>query len=70
MFFDPEEFIFSMRLISRSSTYGPLRDDLDISAPSSSAAEFLGREHQARGRTPTIQGLMTLVRRRVGSGAA
>jgi hypothetical protein len=29
MFFDPELFICSMRLISRSSTYGPLRDDLD-----------------------------------------
>jgi hypothetical protein len=26
--FDPELFIDSMRLISRSSTYGPLRDDL------------------------------------------
>jgi hypothetical protein len=42
----------------------------DISAPSSNAAELLGREHQARGRTRPQPRLEALVRTRVDSGAA
>src|SRR5207248_5618172 len=40
------------------------------SAASSNAAEFLGREHQARGRTRPQQGWSALLRARVDSGAA
>jgi hypothetical protein len=41
-----------------------------FSAPPGDAASLLGREHQARVRTPTRQGWRALVRRRVCSGAA
>src|SRR6266540_3491511 len=40
------------------------------SAPASDAAESLGREHQARGRTRPQQGWSALLRARVDSGAA
>ena len=40
------------------------------SAPASNAVEFLGREHQARGRTRPQQGWSALLRARVDSGAA
>jgi hypothetical protein len=40
------------------------------SARPGNAAPILGREHQARGRTPTRQGFAALPRRRVDSGAA
>src|SRR5918995_244306 len=43
---------------------------LAISAPPGDAAQLLGREHQARVRTPTTQGWKALVRRRACSGAA
>jgi hypothetical protein len=38
MFFDPELFIASIRLISRSSTYGPFLDDLLNASPYPSGA--------------------------------
>src|SRR6266480_6184906 len=47
-----------------------LRSGSSISAPSSNAAEFLGREHQARGRTRSRPRLAALARARVDSGAA
>src|SRR5207245_7154626 len=40
------------------------------SAPASNAVEFLGREHQAGGRTQPQQGWSALLRARVDSGAA
>jgi hypothetical protein len=43
---------------------------VSASAPSSDAVEFLGREHQARGRTRPRPRLGALVRARVDSGAA
>src|SRR6476619_4650939 len=43
---------------------------LNISAPPSDAAESLGRQHQARGRTRTQPRLVALARSRVDSGAA
>src|SRR5262245_26920258 len=64
-----------------SMNFGPARMEIAIArmpaartrsttAPSGNAARSLGREPQARDRTPTSQGPKTLVRRRVGSGAA
>src|SRR5207247_978952 len=47
-----------------------LRSGSSISAPSSNAAEFLGREHQARDRTRSQPRLAALARARVDSGAA
>ena len=44
--------------------------EIDTSAPAGNAAESLGREHQARGRTQPQQGWTALLRARVDSGAA
>jgi hypothetical protein len=51
--------------------FDPSRIVIAISAPPSDAAELLGREHQARGRTHSKPMLNeALARGRVGSGAA
>src|SRR6266496_3218186 len=55
---------------SESIRLAALGSGSSISAPSSNAAEFLGREHQARGRTRSRPRLAALARARVDSGAA
>src|SRR4029453_10362318 len=58
-----EDTIADWRTTATKKTPAALRTSEAISAPSSNAAGILGREHQARSRTPTSQGWKTLVRR-------
>src|SRR5439155_11841453 len=54
----------------RATAMRSASDRAAISAPSSDAAQFLGREHQARGRTRPTPRLAALARARVDSRAA
>src|SRR5437867_6484587 len=48
--------------VSSETGSSSTRQRITVSAPSSNAAEFLGREHQARGRTQPQQGWTSLAK--------